>query len=117
MTNDDMDLVFQALAHTIRRQILDSVKAKPAQGVGELAKAFDVSRIAIMNHLSVLERAGLIVSEKQGRKRCLYINTMPIQLVRDRWINAIDVPFVERLAGIKQVAEGIAKKARGQINE
>jgi len=116
MTNDDMDDIFHALAHAIRRQILDLLKAKPGQGVGELAQAFDVSRIAIMNHLTVLERAGLIVSEKQGRKRCLYINTVPIQLVRDRWINAIDAPFAERIANIKHAAEDAAKK-KDQINE
>jgi len=116
MTDDDMDDIFHALAHAIRRQILDLLKAKPGQGVGELAQAFDVSRIAIMNHLSVLERAGLIVSEKQGRKRCLYINVVPIQLVRDRWINAIDAPFAERIANIKYAAEDAAKR-KGQSHE
>ncbi len=104
-----MDDIFHALAHAIRRQILDLLKAKPGQGVGELAQAFDVSRIAIMNHLTVLDRAGLIVSEKRGRKRCLYINVVPIQLVRDRWINAIDAPFAARVANLKYAAEDAAK--------
>ncbi len=113
ITNNDMDQVFHALAHKTRREILDRVKASPGLGVGELANVFDVSRIAIMNHLAVLQKAGLIISEKQGRKRCLYINTVPIQLVRDRWINVIDAPFLERVAGIKRAAEDAAKKAEG----
>ena len=105
ITNDDMDDVFHALAHATRRAILDRLRARPGQGVGELAQGFDVSRIAIMNHLSVLEKAGLVVSEKRGRKRCLYINTLPIQQVRDRWIDHIEAPFVERLATLKRDAE------------
>ncbi len=116
ITNKDMDQVFHALAHTTRRKMLDLLKAKPGQGVGELAQAFDVSRIAIMNHLKVLEEAGLIVSQKTGRKRCLYLNTVPIQQVRDRWINPIDAPFLERLTSIKEIAEETARK-KGKSNE
>ncbi|CAG0911431.1 unnamed protein product, partial [Cyprideis torosa] len=69
-----MDAVFQALAHTTRRQILDIVRDKAGLSVGELARHFDVSRIAVMNHLAVLEKAGLIISEKTGRTRKLYLN-------------------------------------------
>ncbi len=54
ITNDDMDAVFQALAHSARREMLDHVRAKPGLSVGELASKFDVSRIAVMNHLAVL---------------------------------------------------------------
>ncbi len=112
ITKDDMDLVFHALAHQTRRRILDLLRETPGQGVGELAKAFDVSRIAIMNHMKVLQEAGLLVSEKDGRTRRLYLNTVPIQLVRDRWIDAIDAPFVERLANIKTAAEHAAKQKK-----
>ena len=57
ITNNDMSAVFHALSHESRRKMLDILKAKPGASVGELAKAFDVSRIAVMNHLSVLEKA------------------------------------------------------------
>ena len=57
ITNPGMDEVFHALAHATRRAILDLVRDRPGQRVGELAGAFDVSRIAVMNHLTVLERA------------------------------------------------------------
>ena len=58
-TNDDMDSVFQALAHTTRRKMIDIVRAEPRISVGALAAYFDVSRIAVMNHLAVLEKAGV----------------------------------------------------------
>jgi DNA-binding transcriptional ArsR family regulator len=109
ITNDDMDLVFHALAHKSRRRILDLVRDQPGQGVGELAKAFDVSRIAIMNHLKVLEEAGLLVSQKDGRTRRLYLNAMPIQAIHERWIDAYSGFWADRLSFIKQAAERVAQ--------
>lgn len=108
-TNDDMDLVFHALAHQTRRRILDLVRDQPGQSVGELAKAFDVSRIAIMNHLKVLEEAGLITSLKDGRARRLYLNAMPIQAIHERWIDGFSAYWADRLSFIKQAAEHVAQ--------
>jgi len=109
ITNDDMDLVFHALAHQTRRRILDLARDKPGQSVGELAQAFDVSRIAIMNHLKVLEEAGLLISQKDGRTRRLYLNAMPIKAIQDRWIDAFGEAWVDRMTFIKQAAEHVAK--------
>ena len=109
ITDDDMDLVFHALAHQTRRRILDLVRDQPGQGVGELAKAFDVSRIAIMNHLKVLEEAGLLVSQKDGRSRRLYLNAMPIQAIHERWIDTYSGYWADRLGFIKHAAEGVAQ--------
>jgi len=58
-----MDAIFQALGNESRRRMLDIVKGEPGIGVGALASEFDVSRIAVMKHLAVLEAANLIVSE------------------------------------------------------
>lgn len=104
-TYNDMDAVFQALAHETRRTILDIVKAKPGCNVGELAREFDVSRIAIMNHLTVLEKAGLILSEKQGRSRCLYINLAPLQMIYDRWTDKYSAFWNSQMKDIKYAAE------------
>ena len=109
ITNDDMDLVFHALAHQTRRRILDLVRDHPGQSVGELAKAFDVSRIAIMNHLKVLEEAGLLVSQKDGRSRRLYLNAMPIQAIHERWSDGFSAYWADRLSFIKHAAEHVAK--------
>ncbi len=114
ITNDDMDLVFHALAHQTRRRILDLVRDKPGQSVGELANAFDVSRIAIMNHLKVLQEAGLLVSQKDGRTRRLYLNAMPIQAIHERWIDAYSGFWADRLSFIKHAAEGVAQNIKIQ---
>lgn len=110
MTEQDADKLFHALAHETRRTILDLVRETPGQGVGELASAFDVSRIAIMNHLNVLEQANLIISEKDGRTRRLYLNAAPLQMIHDRWINDFSGHWASKLTGLKYAAEAAAKK-------
>lgn len=101
----DMDSVFQALAHGSRRRMLDIVKECPGIGVGLLAKEFDVSRIAVMKHLSVLESAGLLISEKDGRTRRLYFNAVPIQMIHERWTTQYSAYWSGNLTRIKYLAE------------
>lgn len=105
ITNINLDDVFHALGHETRRAILDILQSSPGLSVGELAANFDVSRIAIMNHLNVLEKANLVISEKEGRARNLYMNVVPIQAIYDRWTNKYTSHFASRLTAIKNAAE------------
>ena len=109
---DEMTAVFHALAHESRRKIMDVLKARSGIGVGELALEFDVSRIAVMNHLAVLEEAGLVVSEKDGRTRRLYLNTAPIQMINDRWMSDYYAHWARKHTGIKYAAEAAAAKKK-----
>jgi len=101
----DMDATFQALANASRRHMLDLVKASPGITVGSLAGRFDVSRIAVMKHLRVLEEAGLIISEKDGRARRLYFNAVPIQLIHERWTTDYSAYWSGNLTRLKYAAE------------
>jgi DNA-binding transcriptional ArsR family regulator len=105
LDDHDMDAVFQALAHKSRRRMLDMAKECPGIGVGALASKFDVSRIAVMKHLRVLEEAGLLVSEKDGRTRRLYFNAVPIQMIHDRWTSEYSAYWSGNLTRIKYFAE------------
>lgn len=94
---------------------MDVLKGRPGIGVGELAQEFDVTRIAVMNHLAVLEDAGLVVSEKDGRRRRLYLNAAPIQMINDRWLDDYSGHWARRLTGLKYAAEDAhAKTKRGK---
>lgn len=101
----DMDAVFQALANKSRRRMLDIVKDCPGIAVGALASEFDVSRIAVMKHLAVLEQADLLVSEKDGRTRRLYFNAVPIQMIYDRWTTKYSAYWSGNLTQLKYLAE------------
>jgi DNA-binding transcriptional ArsR family regulator len=105
LDDHDMNAVFQALAHESRRRILDMVKEYPGIGVGGIAGEFDVSRIAVMKHLRVLEHAGLLISEKDGRTRRLYFNAVPIQMIHDRWTTEYSAYWSGNLTRIKYLAE------------
>lgn len=110
ITNLNMDKVFHALAHEIRRTILDLLRADSGQSVGKLASNFDVSRIAIMNHLTVLESADLVISEKDGRSRRLYLNVVPIQMIYDRWSDTYSEHWASKLTSIKYASEQATNK-------
>ncbi len=110
LSDTDMNAVFQALAHDSRRRMLDLVKASPGIAVGSLAGEFDVSRIAVMKHLRVLEDAGLVISEKDGRTRRLYLNAVPIQMIHDRWTTEYSAYWGNSLTQLKYAAEARAEQ-------
>ena len=105
ITQNAMDHVFQALANETRRRILDLLRVNAGLSVGELATNFDVSRIAVMNHIAVLEKADLVVSQKDGRARRLYLNVIPIQMIYDRWTDEYQSHWASKLTKIKFAAE------------
>ncbi len=72
-SDDTLDRTFSALAHPIRRAILTRLARGESASVSELAQPFDVSLMAISKHLKVMEVAGLIRREKDGRvHRCSF---------------------------------------------
>lgn len=64
----DLNLVFQALSDPTRRAMLAAL-GKGAVPVSELAEPTGLALPTVLRHLGVLEAAGLIVSQKQGRVR------------------------------------------------
>lgn len=105
MKPNSMDKLFHALASEPRRKMLDIVLATPGCNVTDVCKHFDVSRIAVMKHLSVLEAAKLLVSEKQGRSRKLYFNAVPIQMIYERWTTEYSALWAGNLTTFKQQVE------------
>ena len=105
-----MDKLFHALASGPRRQMLDIVRDAPGLSVGQVVKHFDVSRIAVMKHLTVLEEAGLVISEKEGRVRRLYFNAAPIQQIHERWTTEYSAHWAGRLTDFKRMVESKTKE-------
>ena len=65
---DDLDDVLRALADPTRRAVVERLAKSPAV-VSELAAPFSMALPSLMQHLSVLENAGVVTSEKHGRVR------------------------------------------------
>jgi DNA-binding transcriptional ArsR family regulator len=116
----EMDAVFHALANESRRRMLDVIKDEPGIRVGLLAAGFDVSRIAVMKHLGVLETANLVISDKDGRTRRLYFNAAPIQMIHDRWTTEYSAHWAGQVTQIRYRAEarhGHDNNKRNRANE
>ena len=96
-----MDAVFHALASGTRRQMLDIVSEQPGCNVSAVCRHFDVSRIAVMKHLAVLEKANLVISEKTGRSRTLYFNPVPIQMIHERWTTEYSALWAGEMTTLK----------------
>ena len=109
MKPESMDNLFHALASAPRREILDIVKDRPGCSVTEVCRHFDVSRIAVMKHLNVLEKASLLISEKHGRTRKLYFNAAPIQMIHERWTTEYSAMWAARLTDFKRAVEDTQK--------
>lgn len=85
-SEDDSDRIFKALADRRRRAILDALKKEP-KTTGQIVALFpEIDRCTVMQHMKVLEGAGLIVARKEGRERWNHLNALPIKSIHDRWI-------------------------------
>jgi DNA-binding transcriptional ArsR family regulator/uncharacterized protein YndB with AHSA1/START domain len=84
---DPTDEFWCALAHPVRRRILDLLRNGPLT-TGELVEAFpDLSRFAVMLHLDQLAEAYLVLVRRDGRKRFNYLNAVPLREMYERWVN------------------------------
>jgi len=79
-----IDRLFHALGDPTRRAILDALVEKPAS-VSKLAGPLGVTLTAVMQHLEILEDAGLVRTEKLGRVRVCSIEPGGFQPL-EQWI-------------------------------
>lgn len=106
MSRDPLDPVFKALADSRRREILDLLRDEP-RTTGDLCRHFRrrLDRCTVMQHIGVLERAGLVLSRREGRRRWNYLNAAPFKEIYDRWISAYASEAVGLLARLKRDLE------------
>ena len=79
-----VDRVFHALGDPTRRAIVEKLSAG-AISVSSLAKPLDITLAAVVQHLQVLERSGLVRTNKMGRVRTCHIEPKGLSIV-ERWI-------------------------------
>ena len=101
-----MDEVFKAINDPSRRLLLDQLFDEDGQTLGALCECLpEMTRFGVMNHLQVLEEAGLITTLKQGRSKYHYLNPVPIRQIHDRWISKYAEPRIGVIADVKARAE------------
>ncbi len=101
-----MQRVFEALSSTVRRKIL-AYLAHAELTAGEISARFDISKPAVSQHLTILEAAGLVQSEKRGQ-------FVHYRLAPDNLVNTLN-DFVQEVCPVsKPLKAESAKLARAR---
>ncbi|AGH50590.1 ArsR family transcriptional regulator [Sphingomonas sp. MM-1] len=107
--DDQDDALFKALGHRTRRRMLDALKEGPLTTGALCARFPDLDRCTVMQHLDVLEAAGLIVAERRGRERWNHLDALPIHGIHERWIGPYAAYAAHMLGRLRTAAEAPAK--------
>ena len=91
----ELDRLFHALADPARRAMVERLTLGPT-AVSELARPLPMSLPSAMQHLGVLEAAGLVRSKKAGRVRTCSLDTGALSQI-EQWINARRIEWEQRL--------------------
>ena len=106
---DPADEVLRAIAEPRRREILRLV-ATDEMAAGEIAAAFDVTRTAISQHLTVLRNAGLVTERRAGTRRLYRARPEGLAGLRDfldvMWASSLDIAVRLAEAGHEDNGDG-----------
>ncbi len=107
-TDDQDDALFKALGNRWRRRMLDALKHRPMT-TGMLCELFPgLDRCTVMQHLGVLEDAGLLVVERRGRERWNSLDALPIHDIHERWIGPYAAYATSMLSRLRRKVEATA---------
>jgi len=107
---DQLSLVFAALADPTRRAILARLASGDAD-VSEIMKPFDLRQPTISKHLSVLERAGLVVRNRDAQRRPRTLAAVPLRDVAD-WIEPFRRFWEQKFASLDRYLNEMQNKEK-----
>ncbi|MEA2554153.1 MAG: hypothetical protein QOJ65_2329 [Fimbriimonadaceae bacterium] len=85
--------------------MLDLLREGP-QTTGDLTRQLpELSRFAVMQHLGVLEQAGLVLFRREGRQRFNFANAIPLRQIYERWVEPLGSSAAETALHLKRYAE------------
>jgi DNA-binding transcriptional ArsR family regulator len=112
--SSDLDRLFHALADPARRAMVERLARGPAP-VSELARPLPMSLPSVLQHLGVLEAAGLVRTEKVGRVRTCSIEAKALSLA-EQWINARRMEWEHRLDRLGDYLQTLENEGEGDGN-
>jgi DNA-binding transcriptional ArsR family regulator len=90
-----LDRIFHALGDSSRRAMVERLSRGPAS-VSQLARPFEMALPTVVQHLGVLEQAGIVTSQKAGRVRTDQLTPGALGPAAD-WISEQQLPAERRL--------------------
>ena len=106
---DPLSLVFQALADPTRRELVDRLVRGPAS-VSQLCEPHDMTMSAVVQHLGVLDAAGLVSSQKLGRVRTYQVAPAALR-VAESWLTKERTPWERNLDRLAEHLGGPSEPA------
>ena len=94
--------IWKALGSPHRRALLDALKGGPKTTSALCEVLPRLSRYAVMQHLSVLERAGVVLVRREGRERWNELNAVPIQRELERWLSGFQQASASQLLAFER---------------
>jgi len=101
--SDVLDRTFHALSDSSRRSIVVRLSEGPAS-VSELAEPLEISLPAVVQHIDVLQKSGIVRSKKVGRVRTCQLEPAPMAEV-ERWIGRHRRAWEDRLDRLGEILE------------
>jgi DNA-binding transcriptional ArsR family regulator len=101
--DDRLDRVFAALSDRTRRSVLVRLARAPST-ISELAEPFAMSLPAVSKHIRVLEHAGLVTRDIEGRVHRCTLDPAPLATV-DRWLTHYRVFWHDTLDALANFVE------------
>ncbi|MBI39665.1 MAG: transcriptional regulator [Leptospiraceae bacterium] len=90
-----VDQLFRALGDRTRRMVMERLAMGPSS-MSDLAAPFDLALPSFLQHMKMLEDAGLVESTKQGRVRVFRLNRAGLKPVQS-WLSAQERIWEKRL--------------------
>jgi DNA-binding transcriptional ArsR family regulator len=94
--------VWKALGSPHRRALLDALREGAMTTTALCEVLPELSRYAVMQHLGVLERAGVVLVRREGRERWNELNPIPIQRELERWLNSFQQASASQLLAFER---------------
>jgi DNA-binding transcriptional ArsR family regulator len=110
-----LDPVFHALADPTRRSVVERLGRGPV-ATSELARPFGMALPSFTQHLGVLERCGLVTSEKRGRVRTYRLVPAPLEMA-EGWMVAQRRTWERRLDQLDAYVQDVHRQRRDDVVE
>jgi len=109
LSDAEADRVFQALADSTRRDILTRTIERE-QSVSALARRYEMSFAGVQKHVAVLERAGLVTKQRNGREQLVYASAPTLR----RAVALLEVYEQLWIQRVTQIADILAGEEGGR---
>jgi DNA-binding transcriptional ArsR family regulator len=103
-TPEQQGPIFAALADPLRRDLLENLAENGPRTATQLSREYPISRQGVLKHLTILEKAGLVVVHQKGREKRFTLTPEPLGEL-EQWVQEISAKWDERLLRLKTMLE------------